>query len=147
MGYLFEVLPKFPWRKDEKLYQEAKSLSEKRVYEVWTIFIFGFQLGTIAEGLRRELGLPPEKLPFDLVFRVGYPDAILINENTKETLNIEFEEVSSLFHYHKHDPEKCHLIVCFLDDWDEEKFGKRPVDTYELSSGRLYKASKEMYYG
>lgn len=130
------ALVEFPWRKDEKLYEEAKNIPRKRFYESWTVYMFGFQMGVTASKLEHELKVPLEKFPFDLVFRGEYPDAILINENTKETLNIEFEEFSSLFqdHLKKHDPKKCDLIVCWVDDWD-----KCPVDVYEIKSGELHK--------
>jgi len=42
---------------------------------------------------------------------------------------IEFEAKSSHFDEHKHDPNKCDLIVCWEDDWKE-----RPskIDVLEL---------------
>jgi deoxyadenosine/deoxycytidine kinase len=136
------ALAEFPWKKDEKLYKEAKSIPRKRFYEQWTIYAFGFLMGVTAARLEKELKVPLEKFPFDLVFRSEYPDAILVNENTKETLNVEFEEFSSLFHEHGHNPKKCDLIICVEDDWNEEKLGKRPVDIYEIVSGELHNKSE-----
>ena len=135
-------LVEFPWKKDKKLYEEAKSIPKERFYENWAIYAFGFQMGVTASKLEHELKVPLEKFPFDLIFRGEYPDAVLVNENTKETLNIEFEEVSSLFPEHEHDPKKCDLIVCVVDDWDEKRLGKCPVDVYEIMSGKLHKAKK-----
>ena len=137
-------LVEFRWKKDEKLYEEAKKIPMKKYYEDWAIYAFGFQMGVTASKLEHELKVPLAKFPFNLVFRAEYPDAILINENTKEILNIEFEEISSLFHEHGHDrhPEKCDLIVCNVDDWNEDKLGKCPVDIYEVVSGELHKAKK-----
>lgn len=137
-------LVEFRWKKDEKLYEEAKKIPMKKYYEDWAIYAFGFQMGVTASKLEHELKVPLEKFPFDLVFTNKYPDAILVNENTKETLNIEFEEVSSNFQEHlkKHDPKKCDLIVCIVDDWDEGKLGECPVDIYEILSGELHKTKK-----
>ena len=136
-----QALVEFRWTKDKKLYGEAKRIGSKRFYENWVIYAFGFMMGVTASKLEHELKVPLEKFPFDLVFRSEYPDAILVNKNTKETLDMEFEEVSSLFHEHGHDrqPEKCDLIVCRVDDWDEEKLGECPVDVYEIKSGEVHK--------
>jgi hypothetical protein len=138
------ALVEFRWRKDEKLYEEAKKIPRKKFYEDWTIYMFGFQMGVTASKLEHELKVPLEKFPFDLVFRNKYPDAILVNESTKETLNIEFEEVSSNFrdHLKKHDPKECDLIVCAVDDWNEEKLGERRMDIYEILSGELHRAKQ-----
>jgi len=133
-----EALVEFPWRRDKKLYEKAKKTLEKRFYEQWAIYMFGFQMGVTASKLMHKLKVPLEKFPFDLVFRGEYPDAILVNENTKETLNIEFEEVSNLFKEHGHDPRKCDLIVCVKHDWNE-----CPVDVYEITSWELHKAKRK----
>ena len=111
------VFEKFPWKKDKELLKEATELFTKRQYENWVIFSFGYELG------KRKTDY------IDLVFRGKYPDAILVNERTKEALNIEFEERSSNFK--GHDPEKCDLIVCAYHDW-EEKFPdeKCPLSVY-----------------
>lgn len=137
-------LANFRWRRDKDVYEESKNIPKKRFYENWAIFMFGFQLGVTASKLEHELKVPLEKFPFDLVFRNRYPDAVLVNENTGDVLNIEFEEVSSNFqdHLKRHDPKKCDLIVCVVDDWDEEKLGKCPVDVYEITSGKLHKSRR-----
>lgn len=79
------------------------------MYENWVIFRFGCELSNIDD--------------VDLIFRgQRYPDAILVrvrNGEIKEALNVEFEERSSDFKIHKHDPEKCDLIVCAEDGWEE----------------------------
>lgn len=119
--------------------KKQRRFPEKDLRKLGNLCIW-FSNGCYASKLKHKLKVPLEKFPFDLIFRGEYPDAILINENTKETVNVEFEEFSSLFHEHGHDPKKCDLIVCVVDDWDEERLGKCPVDIYEISSGKLRKA-------
>ena len=134
-----DVMVEFRFRKDKKLYEEAKN--KTRFYHDWAIYMFGFQMGRLASKLEHEHDVPLEKFPYELYFREKYPDAILVNKHSKETLNIEFEEFSSLFH--GHDPKECDLIVCLVDDWDERKLGKQPVDIYEIKSGKLHKTEIE----
>lgn len=117
---LCSVFEKFPWIKDEELFDEATELLTKRQYENWVIFRFGIELANVDD--------------IDVVFRGKYPDAILIKrtgEEAFETLNVEFEESSSDFKEHGHDPEKCDLIVCAYHDW-KEKFPseKCPLPVY-----------------
>lgn len=66
-----------------------------------------------------------------------FPDAILFWDDTEEAMNIEFETLSKNFEEHRHEAEKCDLIVCFLhnEDW------KNPLPVYELTSGKMYPAS------
>ena len=111
------------WKKDEERFAEVETLSE-RFYENFVIFMFGLFLA------RSKL----RDKKFNLVFRAPteFPDAILINYETKETLNIEFEEFSSGFKEHK-DWSKCDLVICMFHDWKE-----CPVDVLELSSEELY---------
>ena len=46
-----------------------------------------------------------------------------------EKVIIEFEYESSTFIRYGHDPEKCDLIVCWVDDWKD-----CPIPVFELSS-------------
>lgn len=140
-----EELVNFPWRIDPSLYEEAMSIPKKRFYEDWSIYMFGFQMGVTASKLEIKEGVPLEKFPIDIVFRNKYPDAILLNQNTKEVLNIEFEEFSSTFkdHIKKDDPSMTDLIVCTWDDWDNAKLGECPADIYEIVFGRLKKGRKK----
>jgi len=104
MSNFFE---KFPWKKDKELFEEATELFTKRQYENWVIFRFGCDLEDADD--------------LDLIFRGRYPDAILIKVREGEiveALNVEFEENSSNFK--GHNPEKCDLIVCARDDWNEK---------------------------
>jgi len=105
---LCSVVEKFPWRKDKKLLDEVDQLFLKRQYEKWVIFRFGCELG--------------HRNDIDIVFRGKFPDAILVKGTGEEleALNVEFEEYSSNFKEHGHDPEKCDLIVCVYDDWREK---------------------------
>ncbi|MFX1513019.1 MAG: hypothetical protein ACFFCQ_10565 [Promethearchaeota archaeon] len=98
----------FPWKKDLELVDEAQELFNKKQYENWVIFRFGSELASIDD--------------VDLIFRAptDYPDAILVkvkNGEILQALNAEFEENSSNFKDHAHDPLKCDLIVCARDDW------------------------------
>ena len=115
------------WRKDKERFDESERLS-KRFYENYVIFMFGLFLA------RSKL----KDKKFNLVFRAptGFPDAILVNYESKETLNIEFEESSSGFREHK-DWSKSDLVVCMFHDWK-----KCPVDVLELSSEELYEKQK-----
>jgi len=114
---------KLPWKKDEKLFNEAIELLGRRQYEDWVIFRFGMEIANVDN--------------IDIIFRSKFPDAILVNVKTDESLNIEFEECSSNFKEHKHDPRKCDLIVCAYHDW-EEKFpnDKCPLPVYVVGEER-----------
>jgi len=126
---LCSIFEKLPWKKDEKLFDEATELLTKRQYENWVIYRFGIELA--------------ETEDIDLVFRPPkeYPDAILIQRISEEdikTLNVEFEEYSSDFKAHDHDPEKCDLIVCGYHDW-KEKFPneKCPLPVYVVGERNI----------
>lgn len=125
---LSSVFEKFPWKKDKELFEEAAQLFAKRQYENYVIYRFGGD----AETARRDIyDTKGERI--DLVFRDGYPDAILYNVDTEEALKIEFEEYSSSFKAHGHDPEKCDLIVCFNHDWKEVYPNEKcPLPVYEI---------------
>jgi len=114
---------KLPWKEDKDLLEEVDQLFVKRQYENWVIFRFGCELG--------------DRDGVDLVFRGKYPDAILVKMTGEklEALNIEFEERSSDFKRHGHDPEKCDLIVCAYDDWKEKYPNDRcPLPVYVVGS-------------
>ena len=114
MGSVFQ---RFPWKRDKELFEKAMELLTVRQYENWVIFRFGIELADVDD--------------IDLIFRGRYPDAILINARTEEALNVEFEEYSSHFKDHKHDAEKCGLIVCAHHDWDERFPGENcPLPVY-----------------
>ena len=42
-----------------------------------------------------------------------------IGSSSENELCIEFEFLSSNFHEHGHDPNKCDLIICWFDDWGD----------------------------
>jgi hypothetical protein len=93
-----EIFQKFPWKKNEERFNEAADfMVAKRRYENFEIFTLGEKLAATS---------------IDIAFRSPqtYPDAILVNLETEETLDVEFEEFSSDFK--GHDPTKCDLIVC-----------------------------------
>jgi hypothetical protein len=91
-----ETFNRFPWKKDEERFNEVADLvGLKRRYENYAIFTLGDKL---------------TNSHIDVVFRSPreYPDAILYNSDSEETLDVEFEEFSSDFK--GHDPTKCDLI-------------------------------------
>lgn len=45
----------------------------------------------------------------------SFPDAIIEYEDF--TWKIEYEYISSNFRLHKHNPDECDLIVCWMHDW------------------------------
>jgi hypothetical protein len=103
-----KVFDRLSWKTDKKLFQEVRDLLTKKQYEDWVIFRFGCIMGEMEN--------------IDLVFTGNYPDAILYrleNEEIVDALRIEFEEYSSDFKAHGHDPSMCDLIVCGIDDWKE----------------------------
>jgi len=116
-----DVLAKFPWKKDEKLIDEAWHLhTSKRHYENYSIFTLGEIIGK-------------SDCPIVVRFRHEYPDAILVNIENNEAINVEFEEVSSNFRKDGHDPAKCDLIVCNEHDWKEKYPNEKcPLPVYEL---------------
>lgn len=104
-----DFFDKFPWKKDERLFGEAKDFMKKKQYENWVIFRFACKVSQMED--------------IDIVFRGKGTDAILIKHENGEIVkafNIEFEEHSSNFKVHKHDPSKCDLIVCAYDDWKKK---------------------------
>ena len=63
--------------------------------------------------------------------RTAYPDCVARRYTGRgwERVYIEFEYQSSNFLAHKHDPEKCNIVVCWEHDWKE-----CPVEVIELQS-------------
>ena len=59
----------------------------------------------------------------------GFPDCLGRRFTGKgwELVSIEFEYKSSNFKDHKHDPNKCDLIVCWVHDWPD-----CPIEVLEL---------------
>lgn len=51
----------------------------------------------------------------------GFPDAVVRRATSRgwEKKLLEFEFKSGHFKLHKHDPEKCDIIVCWEHDWKE----------------------------
>jgi len=119
----------FPWKRDAGLEAEAKELEGlDKFVENDVVFLFGFRFGRHAKHLEH----------IDIHCRGKYPDALLVNEDTNEVMNVEFEIISSNFLKHGHDPKVCDLIVCLVHDWKD-----CPIDVYELVRDELHKARKE----
>jgi len=66
--------------------------------------------------------------------RPGYPDCVAkryIGKGKWEEIRIEFEFKSSHFASHKHNPEYCDAIVCWIDDWKDHP---KHIEILELQS-------------
>jgi len=66
--------------------------------------------------------------------RPGYPDCVAkryIGEGKWEEIRIEFELNSSKFVSHKHNPDYCDAIVCWVHDWKDHP---QHIEIIELQS-------------
>jgi len=66
--------------------------------------------------------------------RPGYPDCVAkryIGKSKWEEIRIEFELFSSHFETHKHDPDYCDAIVCWVHDWHNHP---KHIEIIELQS-------------
>ncbi len=54
-----------------------------------------------------------------MIERIGptFPDATIINIETGETFRAEFEYDARNFIQHGHDPRKCDVIICWINNW------------------------------
>lgn len=129
------IFEKFPWKEDDELFGEANfNITERKAFENSVIFWFGYDLA------REEA--KAEDLTVICIFRSPneYPDATLVRKigeepnTTFKVLNVEFEENSSNFKFHGHDPKKCDLIVCASHDWKEVFPNEKcPLDVYVVA--------------
>jgi hypothetical protein len=66
--------------------------------------------------LARRLGFVLE------VVQRGYPDCVAkleVEPGRWQHVRIELEYESRTFYLHRHDPEKCDIIVCWKHNWPE----------------------------
>ena len=66
--------------------------------------------------------------------RPGYPDCVAkryVGNSKWEEIRIEFEYNSSHFLLHKHDPDYCDAIVCWIHDWSDHP---KTIEIIELQS-------------
>jgi hypothetical protein len=86
--------------------------------ELGVVFLFGM--------LAKDLGFEVEAIA------AAFPDceAKTLDKTGSfwERVDIEFEYKSTTFLKHGHDPSKCHLIVCWINDWKD-----CPIPVLELS--------------
>ena len=97
---------------------DFKGLKHEPINEQGLIFLFS--------KMNEELGLIVETL------KIGFPDCIgkrLIDKNNNlwESVSIEFEYKSKDFLSHRHDANKCDIIVCWIHDWHD-----CPIEVIEL---------------
>ena len=122
----------FPWKEEDVDFRKVEELFALKNYENSLIFNFGaeFYEESINDKTNSEIGL---------VFNGGkFPDAIMYNGSTRETVRIEFEYNSSSFRSHNHDPRDCDLIVCAVDDWEDVYPNEmRPLPVYVVGSKNL----------
>lgn len=75
-----------------------------------------------------------ERMFFDqfeiLSISSGFPDAVVLNRNNGAEYKAEFEFWASSFMEHEHNPFDCDVIICWINDLDEDI--KFPV--WELST-------------
>lgn len=74
-----------------------------------------------AELARRRWGMRVESI------QTGYPDCVAYRRGRRQ--RIEFEFKSSNFKAHGHDPKRCDMVVCWIDDWNRAPPG---LDIVEL---------------
>jgi len=122
----------FPWKKKDEDFKKVEELFALKQYENSAIFRFGGEF-------QEEVVKDNTEVHVDMVFNGGnYPDAILYNETTGETVKIEFESCSNHFKSHGHNPKDCDLIICSIDDWDEMyPHEKCPLPIYVIESKKL----------
>ena len=85
-----------------------KSLSCAPVNELCVVYLFGV--------LHEAFDLKIESI------QAGFPDCIArrkIGSNKWWEIRIEFEYDSRSFLAHKHDPDKVHMIVCWVHSWKD----------------------------
>jgi len=78
----------------------------------------------------------------------AYPDAVI--RGFDKEWRVEFEYLASNFLAHRHDPRKCDLIVCWVNDLRDNEL---PLTIWELSSAADFclilevpEAAKELAY-
>jgi len=109
-----------PVKKNRRKYGEIinfRGMQHAPVNELGVVFLFGM--------LAHELNFRVESV------QAGFPDCdakYKLTDGTFEKTRIEFEFKSSNFKLHKHDPDKCDLIVCWKHDWNN-----CPLTVIELS--------------
>lgn len=87
---------------------DFRGLRHEPVNEQGVVFLFGM--------VARELGYLVEAI------QNGFPDCEAkrqVSRGQWQTVQIEFEYASRNFDEHGHDPEKCDVIVCWIDNWPE----------------------------
>jgi hypothetical protein len=102
---------------------DFRGLRYEPVNEQGVVFLFGM--------VARELGYLVEAV------QSGFPDCEAkrkISKGQWQPVKIEFEFESRNFVEHRHDPENCDVIVCWIDNWAE-----RPPDIEVLALSEAIK--------
>lgn len=88
---------------------------------------------TNEQGVVFLFGATAKRLGFAIThIQTAFPDCEAFREiepGKWQRVRIEFEYESRNFLEHKHDPEKCHLIVCWSHNWEE-----CPLEVVELKN-------------
>jgi hypothetical protein len=128
----------FSWRKEPRFIEEARKLLDFHYqYENEIIFYFGMRLGQ-----NKTQNGEWEKLSIIIRPPTAFPDALLVNFETGEALNVEFERTSLAFKDHikklgNKAIDECDLIVCAKHNWVD-----CPIDVYNVVDDSLYKTKK-----
>ncbi len=88
------------------------------INEQGVVFLFGM--------VARDLGFIVEAVTS------GFPDCAAkrrTNQNYYENVNIEFQFKASNFRTHRHNPDRCDILVCWENDWPD-----CPLETIELKT-------------
>lgn len=64
--------------------------------------------------------------------RTPFPDCLARNAESRELIRIEFELYGHHFIQHRHDPNGCDMIVCWIDDWGHWPDNLRVVQLREV---------------
>lgn len=68
--------------------------------------------------------------------RMPFPDCLTRNAESGQPIRIEFELYGHHFIQHRHDPNGCDMIVCWIDDWGHWPDNLRVVELREVARNR-----------
>lgn len=120
-----------------------------KIVEIYGITIIHRESGIIMKIPVNEMGVVSlfsqyaQSLGYVIMeIQAPFPDATLYDIETGNLLRIEFEYKSKNFRKHKHDPNKCDLIICWEHNWNSCPLsvisldiihGQEPIETvYDL---------------
>jgi hypothetical protein len=99
---------------------QFKNLRHAPTNKLGVVFLFGM--------LSEHLGIEVESI------QSGFPDCDgkrLLPDGAFERIRIVIEFRSTEFYYHKHNPNRCDVLLCWEDDWSK---GSHEIEVIELKS-------------